>query len=185
LHLARRLRCTRALSKFEIEGLIDEAGQSRLFAGKRRRPRRGEKFVQAARDQCDGTLAGFYSRSVRGIVARALPVPITRGPHGAAAGDQFAGPLPGRPGEGSLLGTRTGISRWWATPRFAVVRSSILKPSRERAPKVARFMRDNRLNVQTDVIGEGADDPMLLPDAFGLSQEDIYAINCRVEWRRE
>ena len=34
-------------------------------------------FVPTAKDEHDGTLGGIYSRSVRGIVPRAIPVPIT------------------------------------------------------------------------------------------------------------
>src|SRR4051812_22240732 len=64
-------------SKLEIEGLIDRSGRSRLLAAKGANAGGGEKCVQTPRDQRDGTLAGFYSRSIRGIVARALPVPIT------------------------------------------------------------------------------------------------------------
>ena len=34
-------------------------------------------------------------------------------------------------------------------------------------------------------IGKGANEPIRLTDTSGLTQEDIYALNRRVEWRRE
>src|ERR1700676_478028 len=64
-----------APSKFDIEGLIERSGQARLLAANA--SVEGEKFVKTAKDHRDGTLGGFYSRSVRGIVPRAIPVPIT------------------------------------------------------------------------------------------------------------
>jgi len=33
--------------------------------------------------------------------------------------------------------------------------------------------------------GKGASEPIRLPDTSGLTQEDIYALNRRVEWRRD
>jgi len=55
-------------SKFEIDGLVERSGQSRLLAATGSGSGGGEKFVSTARDHRDGTLGGFYSRSVRGIV---------------------------------------------------------------------------------------------------------------------
>ena len=66
-----------APSKFDIEGLIERSGQARLLAANGVGVAGGEKFVKTAKDQRDGTLGGVYSRSVRGIVPRAIPVPIT------------------------------------------------------------------------------------------------------------
>jgi outer membrane protein OmpA-like peptidoglycan-associated protein len=172
-----------APSKFEIEGLIERSGQSRLLAANGASAGGGEKFVQTARDQRDGTLGGFYSRSVRGIVARALPVPITfeyretvfTGVGQEAARELIEALKEQKPAHIMLVG-------------HTDVRGSAefnLKLSRERAEKVAGFMRDHGLNLQIDAVGKGANDPMHLPDASGLSQDDIYALNRRVEWRRE
>ena len=69
-------RTPSAPSKFEIEGLIDRAAQARLLAANVAGAESGG-FVRTARDQRDGKLGGIYSPSVRGIVPRAIPVPIT------------------------------------------------------------------------------------------------------------
>ena len=63
--------------KFEIEGLLTRSGQARLLAANVKMADGTTAFVQTARDQRDGTLGGIYSRSVRGIVPQAVPVPIT------------------------------------------------------------------------------------------------------------
>jgi outer membrane protein OmpA-like peptidoglycan-associated protein len=60
-----------------------------------------------------------------------------------------------------------------------------LKLSRERADAVAAFLRDNGVNLAVEAVGKGATEPMRLSDSSGLSQEDIYSLNRRVEWRRE
>ena len=46
-------------SKFEIEGLIERAGQARLLAANGLAAEGTVKFVQTARDQRDGSVGGF------------------------------------------------------------------------------------------------------------------------------
>jgi outer membrane protein OmpA-like peptidoglycan-associated protein len=170
-------------SKFEIDGLVERSSQSRLLAANGASTGGGEKFVQTARDSRDGTLGGFYSRSVRGIVPRALPVPITfeyRETSFTGVGEQAAGELvtalkEQRPSRIILVG-------------HTDVRGSAefnMKLSRDRADAVASFLRQNGINIQVQTVGKGATEPMHLFDASGLSQEDIYALNRRVEWIRE
>src|SRR5262245_24618716 len=54
-------------SRFEIDSLIERSGQARLLAASGVGSGEAQKFVKTARNQRDGTLGGFYSRSVRGI----------------------------------------------------------------------------------------------------------------------
>jgi outer membrane protein OmpA-like peptidoglycan-associated protein len=60
-----------------------------------------------------------------------------------------------------------------------------LKLSHERADAVASFLQQNGINVPIETDGKGANEPMHLSDTSGLSQEDIYALNRRVEWLRQ
>ena len=66
-----------APSKFEIEGLIERSARRAFLPPMASGSVHDEKFVKTAKDQRDGTLGGLYSRSVRGIVPRSIPVPIT------------------------------------------------------------------------------------------------------------
>ena len=174
---------TNAPTKFEIEGLIERSGHARLLAANGASSGEGEKFVRTARDQRDGTLGGFYSRSVRGIVARALPVPITfeygktafTGIGQEAARELLVALKEQRPSRIVMVG-------------HTDVRGSAefnLKLSRERAEALAGFMKENGLSIPIETSGMGANEPMRLPYTSGLSQDDIYALNRRVEWRRE
>src|SRR5262249_53422791 len=169
--------------KFDIGGLVDRSAQARLLAANGVGAGGGEVFVKTARDQRDGTLGGFYSRSVRGIVPRAVPVPVTfeyRKSSFTEVGDEAARELLGalreqRPSHIVLIG-HTDIR---GTAEFN------LRLSRERADALAIFLRKNGLNIQVDTVGKGASEPMQLSDTSGLTQDDIFALNRRVEWRRE
>src|SRR5436190_1725370 len=176
-------RTPTAPSKFEIDGLVERSAQSRLLAASGVGAGGGEKFVQTAKDSRDGTLGGFYSRSVRGIVPRALPVPITfeyrqtafTGVGAEAARELITAVKEQRPSRLMLVG-HTDVR---GTAEFN------LKLSQDRADAVAAFLRQNGLNISVQTVGKGANEPMRLVDSSGLSQEDIYALNRRVEWLRE
>jgi outer membrane protein OmpA-like peptidoglycan-associated protein len=171
-----------APSKFDIEGLIDRAAEARLlaanFAGSAT-----QKFVPAAKDHRDGTIGGYYSRSVRGIVPHALPVPITFDYRkttftdvGQDAARELLDALQQQKPSHILLIGHTDVR---GTAEFN------MKLSRDRADAVASFLRQNGLAIPVDTDGKGFNEPMQLPDASGLSEEDIYALNRRVEWRRD
>lgn len=172
-----------APSKFEIESLFERSAQARLLAATGANTNDGEKYVRAVRDHRDGTLGGFYSRSVRGIVPRALPVPITFEyaktaftPVGEEAARELVVALKEqRPATMTLIG-HTDVR---GSPEFN------LTLSRERAQVVAEFLRQNGIDIKLDTVGKGANEPMRLSDSSGLTQDDIYALNRRVEWRRE
>jgi outer membrane protein OmpA-like peptidoglycan-associated protein len=172
-----------APSKFEIESLVERAAQARLLAANGFAVNGNPAFVATAKDQRDGSLGGFYSRSVRGIQPRAIPVPITFEYRKASLtniGEQAARELVDvlkqqRPSRLVLVG-HTDVR---GTTEFN------LKLSRERAETIAAFVRQNGLDVTIDTVGKGANEPMQVSDTSGLSQEDIYALNRRVEWQRQ
>lgn len=175
-------RTPTAPSKFEIEGLIDRAAQARLLAANVAGAESGN-FVRTARDQRDGKLGGIYSPSVRGIVPRAIPVPITfeyakttfTDVGAEAARELLSAIKEQQPGRIMLVG-------------HTDVRGSAennMKLSNARAEAVASFLRENGINASIDTDGKGASEPIRLHDTSGLTQEDIYALNRRVEWRRD
>jgi outer membrane protein OmpA-like peptidoglycan-associated protein len=172
-----------APSKFEIEGLIERSGEARLLAANGSGSVHDEKFVKTAKDQRDGTLGGLYSRSVRGIVPRSIPIPVTFAYRttsftsvGLDAARELLGALQEQKPSRILLVGHTDVR---GTPEFN------MKLSRDRAEAVAAFLRENGLTIPIDTDGKGANDPMHLSDTSGLTEEDIYALNRRVEWHRE
>jgi outer membrane protein OmpA-like peptidoglycan-associated protein len=170
-------------SQYEIEGLVARSAQSRLLAANALAAREEPKFVRSARDQRDGSLGGYYSRSVRGIRPQALPIPVTFDYRKATltdVGEQAARELAEalreqRPARIILIG-HTDVR---GAPDFN------LKLSRERAEAVAAFLKERGVDIPIETLGKGATEPMQVPDSSGLSQEDIFALNRRVEWRRD
>jgi outer membrane protein OmpA-like peptidoglycan-associated protein len=172
-----------APSKFEIEGLVDRAAQARLLAANLPSGNEHGGFVKTARDQRDGTLGGIYSRSVRGIVPRAIPVPITFDyaktsftAVGTEAAQELLSAIKEQQPDHILLVGHTDV-------RGAA--ETNVKLSVARAEAVANFLRENGVTAAIDASGRGATEPIQLTDTSGLTQEDIYALNRRVEWRRE
>jgi outer membrane protein OmpA-like peptidoglycan-associated protein len=172
-----------APSKFDIEGLIARSAEARLLAADGVGSGGGEKFVKTAKDQRDGTVGGLYSRSVRGIVPHAIPVPITfeyRTTAFTSVGQDAVRELlevlqEQKPPHILLIG-HTDVR---GTAEFN------MKLSRDRANAVASFLQQNGLNIPIETQGKGATEPLHLTDTTGLSEEDIYALNRRVEWQRE
>jgi outer membrane protein OmpA-like peptidoglycan-associated protein len=172
-----------APSKFDIEGLIERAGEGRLLAASGEGAGGQQKFVKTAKDQRDGTLGGMYSRSVRGIVPRAVPVPITfeyRTTAFTEVGQDAARELLDALKEQSPSGiVLIGHTDARGTAEFN------MKLSQDRANAVASFLQQNGLSIPVETDGKGANEPLHLSDSSGLSEEDIYALNRRVEWRRQ
>jgi hypothetical protein len=176
-------RTPTAPSKFEIEGLIERAAQARLLAANMPAGSDRGGFVKTARDQRDGTLGGIYSRSVRGIVPRAIPVPITfdyaktsfTSVGTEAAQELLSAIKEQQPGRIVLVGHTDIRGSAENNTRLSVAR----------AEAVATFLRENGINAVMDTSGKGASEPIHLSDTSGLTQDDIYALNRRVEWRRE
>jgi outer membrane protein OmpA-like peptidoglycan-associated protein len=176
-------RTPAAPSKFEIEGLVDRAGQARLLAANLASANENGGFVKTARDQRDGSLGGIYSPSVRGIVPRAIPVPITfdyaktsfTGVGKEAAQELLSAIKEQKPDRIKLVG-HTDV-RGSAETNMSL--------SNGRAEAVAAFLRENGVDASVETVGKGANEPIKLNDTSGLTQEDMYALNRRVEWRRE
>src|SRR5215813_10815300 len=132
-------------SKFEIEGLFDRAAEARLLSANGLAANGQAQFVPTAKDHRDGSVGGFYSRSVRGILPRAIPVPITFDYRKASltnVGEQAARELVDvlrqqRPARIVLVG-HTDVR---GTAEFN------MKLSRERAETIAAFVRQSGLDI--------------------------------------
>jgi outer membrane protein OmpA-like peptidoglycan-associated protein len=169
--------------KFEIEGLLTRSAQARLLAANVKMADGTTKFVQTARDQRDGTLGGIYSRSVRGIAPQAVPVPITFEyaktaftPIGEQAVRELADALKEqRPARIRLVG-HTDIRGSDETN---------MKLSAARAEAVAAYLKEAGIATVIETAGVGSTEPIKLLDSAGLSQDDIYALNRRVEFIRQ
>lgn len=166
----------------DIQRLLDRASQARILAASQ--PQNGSKgeFVKTA-SNADGSLGGAFSPLVRGIVPRAVPMPIIFGyrsaeltPVGLQAANELLRALQEQqPQKIKVIGH--------TDPRGGAEYN--LKLSKARAETVATFLRDNGITLPIETEGRGAEEPLQIEAATGLSPDDLNALNRRVEWRRE
>ncbi|MCW6506735.1 OmpA family protein [Lichenifustis flavocetrariae] len=172
-----------APSKAEIQELIDRAALSRVLeanVGSRQTP---PTYVAALDDRRSGMLGGYLSPSVRGIVPHALPLPIifdfdkaTLTPLGQDATRELARAIREQQPSKVVVVGHTDV-------RGETEHN--LKLSKERAEAVATYMRESGVDIPIQANGVGATEPIKIEDSAGLTQDDIYALNRRVEWLRE
>src|SRR4029078_205608 len=106
----------------------------------------------------DGTLGGYYSRSVRGIVPQALPIPIT-----FEYGTTTFTPV----GQEAIRELHTVLKEQRPSKVTLVGHTDVrggtdfnMKLSRERAAAVAECLRKGAVDTSMDVVGKGATDPL-------------------------
>ena len=168
-------------SPFEIQGLIDRASQARILAANETAHSQGT-FVPAASDKRDGKLGGVFSPSVRGIVPHAIALSITFDFDKASMTDI---------GEQAALELARAVQEQQSSKIVLVGHTDVRggadynqKLSQDRAKTVASFLQAHGVSVEVEASGVGATEPLSIDDSAGLTQDDIYALNRRVEWRR-
>lgn len=169
--------------KFEIDGLVARSGQARLLAANVAMADGAPRFVPTARDHRDGTIGGIYSPSVRGIVPQAVPVPIifdyaktSFTTIGQQAAKELADALKEQqPLKFQLVGHTDSRGTDETNQKLSVAR----------AEAVAAYLKEAGVTAVIETKGVGSSDPIKLLESSGLSQDDIYALNRRVEFVRE
>jgi outer membrane protein OmpA-like peptidoglycan-associated protein len=169
--------------RFEIEGLINRSAQARLLAANVKTADGSGQFVANARDQRDGTIGGIYTQSLRGITPQAVPIPITF-EYGktsfTAVGEQAVREL-----ADALREQRPARIRLVGHTDLRGSDETNQKLSAARAEAVASFLKQAGIAATIVTAGVGAAEPVKLLDSAGLTQDDIYSLNRRVEFFRE
>ncbi|NZD50061.1 DUF4384 domain-containing protein [Rhizobium leguminosarum] len=166
-----------------ISDLIQRAAQARILAANPTTDNPEGSFVPAEKDHRSGVLGGIYSENVRGIVPVSIPVPITFDFNkssftsiGTEAAEELLEALKEqKPGRIILIGhtDRRGGDDYNQ------------KLSERRAQAVADFLKSNGLDATIDAEGRGASEPVDVTATANLTEDDVDALNRRVEWRRE
>jgi outer membrane protein OmpA-like peptidoglycan-associated protein len=166
-----------------IDGLIQRAAQARILAANPSADNPQGTFVPVEKDHRSGMLGGIYSQDVRGIVPVSIPVPITFDfdkstftQVGTDAAKELVEAIKEqRPGRIVLIGhtDRRGGDDYNQ------------KLSVRRAQAVADFLKENGIDAAIEAEGRGASDPLDVSAVANLTDDDIDALNRRVEWRRE
>ena len=166
-----------------ISDLIQRAAQARILAANPSNDNPQGSFVPAEKDHRSGVLGGIYSENVRGIVPVSIPVPITFDYNkssftsiGTEAAEELLEALKEqKPGRVILIGhtDRRGGDDYNQ------------KLSERRAQAVADFLKSKGIDATIDAEGRGASEPVDVTATANLTEDDIDALNRRVEWRRE
>ncbi len=167
----------------DIQYLIDRASEARMLAANEEGTGQPAIFVTAAKDHRDGSVGGSLSANVRGVVAKSIPLPInfdtgvaqlTR--IGQQAADELLAALKEQRPDRILLVGHTDERGGDAYN---------MRLSQARVDTIARFLKDNGVTARIEVQARGKREPLKIRDTAGLSQQDVWALNRRVEWRRE
>jgi outer membrane protein OmpA-like peptidoglycan-associated protein len=173
----------RAPDSTMIEAIADRFAYARqLAANERAKGERSAAFVPAARNR-DGTVGGILAPSIRGFTPKSVPLPITFHTAqttfteiGTAAAEEFLAALrEQRPETITIVGHADERGPHELNMRLSAARAEAVKA----------YLRDNGIAARVVTIGKGWTEPLKLPDGMGLTQEEIWALNRRVEWRRD
>lgn len=162
-----------------VKRMYSRAAQARLLAANEERA--GASYVQVAKGD-RGEVAGMYSVNSRGPTPESIPVPInfeTASAKMTTIGEQAAEELAAaikaqQPGEVTIVGH--------ADERGSDSYNMGLSEKRARAVK--DYLVSHSVNAVIKVVAKGKRDPLQIEDKSGMSKEDIWALNRRVEWRR-
>ncbi|NNH58425.1 DUF4384 domain-containing protein [Rhizobium laguerreae] len=166
-----------------ISDLIQRAAQARILAANPTSDHPEGSFVPAEKDHRSGVLGGIYSENVRGIVPVSIPVPITFDFNkssftsiGTEAAEELLEALKEqKPGRVILIGhtDHRGGDDYNQ------------KLSERRAQAVADFLKSKGIDATIDAEGRGASEPVDVTATANLTEDDVDALNRRVEWHRE
>jgi outer membrane protein OmpA-like peptidoglycan-associated protein len=164
----------------QIKAVTDLANRSRLLAANEESP--GAIFVSPPKDYRDGSIGGSFSQDIRGFTPKNVPLPInfetasarlTR--IGQAAADELATALREQnPQRITIVGHTDERGSYDYNMRL----------SSQRAAAVAGFLRQKGITAPVVAIAKGKTEPLFLADRSGLTKQDIWALNRRVEWQR-
>jgi OOP family OmpA-OmpF porin len=158
----------------QIESIFRKAVESRLLA---------ERYVAAPVNHRSGTAAGLALTSVRGWAVQRVPIPVTfesRSTQFAPKGEEAAGDLAAyllkqAPAEITLVGHTD--ERGSDQENLAL--------SKRRAEALAGFLKDHGYQGRIHIEGAGESQPIKLDDPDRYTEEEIWALNRRVELVRK
>jgi outer membrane protein OmpA-like peptidoglycan-associated protein len=163
--------------------IFDRATRSRILAASSEDRQRAAIYVPAAKDHRDGSPGGAFSADIRGFEPTVVPLPIqfetasaVLSPIGQKAASELLEALRSQhPAQLTIVGH--------ADERGGEEYNLRLSESRVKAVK--KFLQDGGITAQITTIAKGKRDPLKVDGLSDLSREEMWALNRRVEWRRE
>ena len=164
-----------------VAQIFESATRARLLAAGPEG--RAAVYVPAAKDHRDGSVGGSFSKDIRGFRPKVVPLPIqfeTASAKLSAVGESAAAEL-------------LAALRQQQPPRLTLVghaderggEAYNLDLSERRVKAVRAFLMEQGITAEITAIGRGKSEPLQSPSLSGLSREEKWALDRRVEWRRE
>jgi outer membrane protein OmpA-like peptidoglycan-associated protein len=171
----------RAPAAVTIRQIFDRATQSRLLAANEEDQQRPAVYVAA--NQRDGTPSGSFSEDIRGFKPKVVPLPIrfetasaVLSPIGNKAAEELLQVLQYQPPKRVTIVGHTD-ERGGDTYN--------LRLSKERVKTVKRYLQEHGIAAEITALAKGKREPLSIENASGFTREELWALNRRVEWRRE
>jgi outer membrane protein OmpA-like peptidoglycan-associated protein len=173
----------RAPAAETIRQIHDRATQSRLLAANEEDKQHPAVYVAAAKSHRDGSPGGSFSEDIRGFKPKVIPLPIrfetasaVLSPIGSKAAGELLEVLQHQPSKQITIVGHTD-------ERGGDVYN--LRLSEERVKTVKRYLQERGIQAPITTIGKGFHEPLKLDNASDFTREELWALNRRVEWRRE
>lgn len=166
-----------------IRGILNSAAEARsLAADEETRPGRAT-FVAAAKDHRDGSVGGTMSESIRDIKMNVVPVPIgfeTASAKFTEIGQKYADELLlALQQQHPLQITLVGHTDERGADDYN------MRLSDERVKALATYLKQRGVTAKITTIAKGKTDPYQPTDPSQFTKEEIWALNRRVEWKRQ
>lgn len=165
-----------------IKAIFSSAAESRSLAANEESRSGRPTYVTAAKDHRDGSVGGTMSVSIRDFSVTNIPIPIGFETASAkfsdlglkAANDLLLALRQQAPAQLTLVGHTDERGEAAYNMRL----------SDERVKALAAFLRQNGITAKITTIAKGKTEPLQVTDP-SFTREDIWALNRRVEWKRE
>jgi outer membrane protein OmpA-like peptidoglycan-associated protein len=172
----------RAPDPSTIRQIFDRATESRLLAANEQDKRHPPVYVPVAKDHRDGSPGGSFSEEIRGFEPTVVPLPIQ-----FETASAVLSPIGQKAAEELLEALRTQQPTQLTIVGHADERGGDaynLRLSDNRVKAVKKFLQDGGIQATITTLGRGKRESLKLEDTSDLTQEEIWALNRRVEWRR-
>jgi outer membrane protein OmpA-like peptidoglycan-associated protein len=172
----------RAPDSSAIRQIFDRATESRLLAANEQDKQHPPVYVPVAKDHRDGSPGGSFSEEIRGFEPTVVPLPIQ-----FETASAVLSPVGQKAAEELLDALRTQQPKQLTIVGHADERGGDaynLRLSEDRVKTVKKFLQDGGIQATITTLGRGKREPLKLEDTSDLTREEMWALNRRVEWRR-
>jgi outer membrane protein OmpA-like peptidoglycan-associated protein len=171
-----------APNELMISQIFDRATQAKRLAANEEDKRRPAVYVPAPITR-DGSPGGTFSEDIRGFKPIVIPLPIQ-----FETASAVLSPVGNKAAAELLEALRHQKPRQVTIIGHTDERGGDaynLRLAEDRVKAVKKFLQEQGIEAQITTVAKGKSEPANLQDVSDLTREQIWALNRRVEWRRD